>query len=205
MARRLAGDRRQRLHEGVEVGDVGRLHAGIGRVGKGRIEMLAAGRNAAQHGVGEILDRPGADAVCRIGRNVRRHEGAERRLQFKPAGQFQPRLALRTSGVHGRTCSRRPRKSARRASRRRSPSAASVVGVEPLRRRQEPERRRADAAKDERGDGELSRTGPSAGSALLDAVGLVAAAAICADRAELRLQRLDILRRSGDGRSRDRP
>ena len=31
----------------------------------------------------------------RIGRDVGRHEGAERRLQFEPAGQFEPRRAFR--------------------------------------------------------------------------------------------------------------
>ena len=56
VARRLAGNGRQRLHEGVEVGDVGRLHARIGRVGKGRIEVAAVRRDAAHHGVGEIVE-----------------------------------------------------------------------------------------------------------------------------------------------------
>ena len=179
MVRRLAGDRRQRLHEGVKVGDVGRLHARIGRIGKSRIEMLAGRRHAAQHGVGEILDRPGADAVVRIGGDVGRHEGAERRLQLEAAGQFKLRVALRfRARVAGRAAAGLENplaaRGVARARARRLVAASSRCGVVRNQNAAAPT-----AAKDERGDGEfLAASRHRRRSALLDAVGLVAAAAI---------------------------
>ena len=118
VARRLARDRRQRLQIGEEVGDVGRLHARIGGIGEGRIVVPAAWRNAAQHGVGEILERPCADAVLRIGARC----SAERRCRTASSarGRRQVRAARRPLilAAHGRTCIRRRGKYARRGRRR---------------------------------------------------------------------------------------
>ena len=195
MARRLAGDRRQRLQEGIEIGDVGRLHARIGGIGKSRIVVLAAGRNALQHGVGEILERPGADAVawdrCEMFGATKMPNGvfsssppascsAGLAFRFRPAWQdVQPpaqkmRSPLAASPV---------------------PSAATVCGVEPCRRRQEPERQPR-RRRPERG--RRRRAFPSRPirprSALLDAIGLVAAAA---SRRRWRRPRLQAPRRPG--------
>ena len=180
---------------GVEVGDVGRLHARIGRVGKGRIEVPAVRRDAAQHGVGEIVERPGADAVLGIGRNVRRHEGAERRLQLEAAGQFElrgalgfrPRMAGRAAaGTENALAARRiagPERGKFRGAR--GVSASSETRTPPRRPPQgRARRRRAFADR------------PMPGQPFLMPIGLVAAAAISADRAELRAERIDILRRA---------
>ena len=148
LRRRLAGDRRQRLQEGVEIGNVGRLHARVGRIGKCRIEMLAGRRHALQHGIGEVLDRPRADAVLGILRNVGRHEGAERRLEFKTADQLKPGIALRARlCMTGGAAAGIENALALAASP--GPSLARVSAVEPDRRRQEPPGNRADAAQNE--------------------------------------------------------
>ena len=70
--------------------------------------------------------------------NVRRHEGAERRLELEAAGQLQAAHRLASPAWHGRRCSRRHRKCACPWPRRPGPVAARVVVVEPDRRRQQP-------------------------------------------------------------------
>ena len=185
VARRLAGDRRQRLHEGVEVGDVGRLHARIGRVGKGRIVVRAARRNAVQHGVGEILERPGADAVLRIGRDVRARRTC--RTASSARGRRPARSCAAPFGF-------RPRVTGR--------AAAGIENALAARRHRLPRARRLSAASSAFGHRSGTRTPPrrppprtsaatasfpmqtpsGRGTSLLDAIGLVAAAAICADR-----------------------
>ena len=156
--RRLAGDCRERLHEGIEIGDVLRLHPRIRGVGEGRIEMLAGGRYALHHGIGEILHRPRADAVPGVLRDIGRHEGAERRLELKAASQFEARLALcARPGMAGRAA----------AGKEDALSLGGVaggefrqgIGIKPDRRRQGPAGDRADATQHDGGADELLQPG----------------------------------------------
>src|SRR5438067_2411533 len=57
--------------------------------------MLARRRHTFQQGVSEIPDRPCADAVLGILRNIGRNKGAEWRLEFKPAYELKACVALR--------------------------------------------------------------------------------------------------------------
>ena len=83
---------RQRLDVGEQVAHVLGAHALVGGVGKRREVVAAVRRRALQHRGDEVRLAPFADAVVRVGREVRDVERAERRLQPKPAAE--PRLVL---------------------------------------------------------------------------------------------------------------
>jgi hypothetical protein len=57
--------------------------------------MRAPGRDAAQHGAGEVVERPVADPVVGIGRDIGRDEGSEGAFEAAPAGQDQALLYRR--------------------------------------------------------------------------------------------------------------
>ena len=65
-------------------------HLGVIRIGKRGIEMGATRPPALVHRAREIVLRPASDAGQIIGRDVRRHDRAERRLQREPAGKGLP-------------------------------------------------------------------------------------------------------------------
>ena len=87
--RRPALDRRQSAQESGEIGDVLRRHPLIGRIGEGRVKVLAVRGDARQKRVGDIDRAPGADSVDRIAGDIRRVERSERRLEFEPAAEPQ--------------------------------------------------------------------------------------------------------------------
>ncbi len=97
MLGRLAGDRRQGLEIGEQVARVGCGHALIRRVRKRRIVVTAVRRRALPERGDEIGLGPGADAVLRIGRDVRHGQRAERRLHGEPAAE--PGLVV-LAGAH---------------------------------------------------------------------------------------------------------
>ncbi|MGY3650776.1 hypothetical protein ACVWW2_006067 [Bradyrhizobium sp. LM4.3] len=80
MVAHLACNGRQRFQIGEEIEHVLAPGMLIGRVGKGRKIMLSVGRDPVHHRVDEFSVAPFADAVDRIGGDVRRVERSERRL-----------------------------------------------------------------------------------------------------------------------------
>ncbi len=139
--------RRQPLEVGPEVGDVLGLHPGIGGVRKGRIEVVAVRRDPALHGIGEVARRPAADAVGRVGRNVRHRERAEVGHELAAAPERQALVALGALGGVARRAAPRPEPGfpARRIARgerrerrlRQSPRRRGEPEARPARRDQE--------------------------------------------------------------------
>ena len=82
-------------------------HALIRGVGERRVEVNAARRDAALHGVDEIGERPAADAVLGVGRDVGHVELAERRVERQAAAELQLVVAGRARrGVAGLAAAR---------------------------------------------------------------------------------------------------
>ena len=92
----------KRLQVSKEVADVLDLRMLVGRVGKRRKIMRARRRGALHHGGDEIGLAPSADAVIRIGRDVRHIERAERRRDREPAAELGA-IGLIGHGVAGGT------------------------------------------------------------------------------------------------------
>ncbi len=163
--------------------------------------MTAVRGDAAHHRVGEILDRPVADAILRIRRNV----GGTRRCRTACSVAARRQAPSRASpSDFGRAWQERA------AASPEDPLAAGCIagaetgnglGIQPFRFGQKPKRSRADATEHQRGNDQLSPK--SQRSAFLDAEGLVTALAALPYRTKLRLQRLQILSRSGSGSGRD--
>ena len=60
---RVVGAGGQRLQVAEEIIDILRRHAGIGRVGEGRIEMLAVLSDPSGHVIAELGHRPASETV----------------------------------------------------------------------------------------------------------------------------------------------
>ncbi|MGY4596784.1 hypothetical protein ACVWXL_004530 [Bradyrhizobium sp. GM22.5] len=87
MVAHLACDGRQRFQVRKEIEHVLAPGVLIGRVRKGRKIMLSVGRDSVHHRVDEFGLAPFADAIGRIGRDVRRIERSERRLDRDAAAK----------------------------------------------------------------------------------------------------------------------
>ncbi len=77
----------------LEVDDIGERQTLIGDVGEGRIEVRAVRRHAELHRIDEVEERPLADAVVRIRRDVGRVERTEGRGEGASAGELEEILA----------------------------------------------------------------------------------------------------------------
>ena len=88
MAARFAGDRRQRFDESEQVAQIVRRHALHGRVGEGRILVIAVFGDALAHGTDELSRRPSPDSVGLIWRYVRHVESAEAGCQREAATEM---------------------------------------------------------------------------------------------------------------------
>ena len=60
--------------------------------------MSAIGIDTALHGIGKIRERPAADAVNRVGRDIGRMKTAERCFQWGAATKFQPVIPFGPGG-----------------------------------------------------------------------------------------------------------
>ncbi len=104
MIAHLAGQRRQRFQVGEQVADVLDFRMLVRRIGKGREVMKSGRRNPFGYRVDEFSLGPAPDAIDRIGRDVRRVEGAERRRDREPAAEPQT-IGLAGHGMTGGTSS----------------------------------------------------------------------------------------------------
>ncbi len=93
----------RQLHDiGVDRVGVRPRHAAIGRVRHGRIEIASVARDAFVQRAPEIVGRPAADAVVRIGRDVGRVDRAEAAFHREAAGERGAARRGVASGAIGR-------------------------------------------------------------------------------------------------------